>query len=170
MLRRKNHYKIYRQKLSPLTKKIKILSFLLKSLVLIAFVIFSLFVLVLIYYAKDLPQPEKFTEKPFSQSTKIYDRSGKILLYDIYGEEKRELISISEVPAYLKQAIIATEDANFYHHFGIDPRSIIRALLADLKLRKAVQGGSTITQQLIRSSFLTLEKTFERKIKIIYDF
>jgi len=167
MLRRKNHYKIYRQKLSPLTKKIKILSFLLKSLVLIAFVIFSLFVLVLIYYAKDLPQPEKFTEKPFSQSTKIYDRSGKILLYDIYGEEKRELISISEVPAYLKQAIIATEDANFYHHFGIDPRSIIRALLADLKLRKAVQGGSTITQQLIRSSFLTLEKTFERKIKEI---
>ncbi|PIS38693.1 MAG: penicillin-binding protein, partial [Candidatus Nealsonbacteria bacterium CG08_land_8_20_14_0_20_43_11] len=123
------------------------------------------FLAVFIYYARDLPRPERFTERPFIQSTKIYDRTGKVLLYDIYGEERRELIKLEEVPEHVKQAIIATEDANFYRHFGIDPKSVLRAILANLALRKAVQGGSTISQQLIRSSFLTLEKTFERKIK-----
>lgn len=123
------------------------------------------FLTVFIYYARDLPRPERFTERPFIQSTKIYDRTGKVLLYDIYGEERRELIKLEEVPEHVKQAIIATEDANFYRHFGIDPKSVLRAILADLALRKAAQGGSTISQQLIRSSFLTLEKTFERKIK-----
>jgi 1A family penicillin-binding protein len=118
-----------------------------------------------IYYTKDMPRPEKFTEKNLVQSTKIYDRTGQILLYEIYGEEKRSWVSLEAMPTYLKQMAVATEDANFYGHFGIDPRGILRAIWMDLKIKKAAVGGSTIPQQLIRSTFLTNEKTGERKIR-----
>jgi len=120
-----------------------------------------------VYYAKDLPRPEKFLEREIIQSTKIYDRLGETLLYEIYGEEKRKIVPLEKIPTYLREAVVVAEDTNFYHHFGIDPKAIGRALLANLKLRKPVQGGSTIPQQLIRSSFLTQEKTLERKIREI---
>ncbi len=122
---------------------------------------------IFVFYAKDLSRPEKFTEKAFIESTKIYDRSGEILLYEIYGEEKRKVVPLDIVPEYLKQAVILTEDANFYNHFGLDFKGIFRAILVNLKLRKPLQGGSTISQQLIRSSFLTREKTLERKVREI---
>lgn len=125
------------------------------------------FLLVFIFYAKDLPRPEKFTERSLSQSTKIFDRTGEILLYEIYGEERRTLVPFETIPASLKQAVIATEDNNFYHHFGIDPKGIARSILADLKIGSPVFGGSTIPQQLIRSTFLSNEKTASRKIKEI---
>lgn len=132
---------------------------------LLFFVFISLFLFV--YYAKDLPRPERFTEKPFIQSTKIYDKTGEILLYDIYGEEKRDVISLDQVPEYLKEAVIVAEDINFYHHFGLDIKGIIRAVLSNLRVGKAIYGGSTISQQLIRSSFLTREKTLKRKVREI---
>jgi len=125
--------------------------------------LFSLF----IYYAKDLPRPEKFTEKSFVQSTKIFDRTGETVLYELYGEEKREIIPLSYVPNHLKQAIISAEDANFYSHFGIDFGGIFRAIRINLKLGEPIYGGSTISQQLIRSTFLTNEKTIKRKIREI---
>lgn len=120
-----------------------------------------------IFYAKDFPRPEKFTERPFIESSKIFDRSGEVILYEIYGEERREVVPLSSVPEHLKSAAIVAEDANFYNHFGVDLKGISRAILVDLRLRKPIQGGSTISQQLIRSSFLTLEKTAERKIREI---
>lgn len=129
------------------------------------FIFSSLFLF--IYYAKDLPRPEKFIERELFQSTKIYDRSGQVLLYEIYGEEKREWAPLEKIPDYLKKAVIATEDANFYQHFGIDLKGIINAALANLKIMKPVYGGSTIPQQLIRSTFLSLEKTPKRKIREI---
>ena len=133
---------------------------------LLAFLFCSLFVLFLFfYYGKELPRPEKFTEKQLFEPTKIFDRTGKILLYQIYGEEKREVVPLEKIPRDLQQAVIVAEDTNFYSHFGLDLKGIIRAILADLKLGNRSQGGSTITQQLIRSSFLTNEKTMERKIK-----
>ncbi len=132
---------------------------------LLFFVFISLFLFV--YYAKDLPRPERFTEKPFIQSTKIYDKTGEILLYDVYGEEKRDIISLDQVPEYLKEAVIVAEDVNFYHHFGLDIKGIIRAVLSNLRVGKAIYGGSTISQQLIRSSFLTREKTLKRKVREI---
>ncbi|MBI3336997.1 MAG: PBP1A family penicillin-binding protein [Candidatus Staskawiczbacteria bacterium] len=125
-----------------------------------AFVVFLFF-----YYTYDLPRPEKFTESPFIQSTKIYDRTGKILLYDIYDNEKREIIPFDKISDNLKHAVLASEDARFYEHSGIDFKSIIRAILADLKLQSVSQGGSTITQQLIRSVYLTRQKTIGRKIR-----
>ena len=129
------------------------------------FIISALFLF--IFYAKDLPRPEKFTEKQFVQSTKIYDRQGQILLYEIYGEEKRTLVPLSVVPEYLKQALIATEDANFYRHFGVDFRGIMRSILINFKLKEPMYGGSTIPQQLIRSAFFSTEKTAQRKIREI---
>lgn len=136
-------------------------------------IIYALLVLVLgfsflfIYYGKDLPRPEKFTERQFIQSTKIYDRTGEVLLYDIHGEEKRTYASLEQMPEYLKNAVMAAEDSNFYNHFGIDLKGIIRSILVDLQIRKPVYGGSTIPQQLIRSTFLSIEKTAERKIREI---
>lgn len=131
--------------------------------------LFSLFagIFIFLYYAKDLPRPEKFTERQITQSTKIYDRTGEILLYDIYGEEKRIVVSLLEIPQKIQQAVIVTEDANFWKHFGLDIKSMVRALLADLKLKKPAQGASTISQQLIRSSFLSREKTLKRKVREI---
>ena len=129
------------------------------------FVFFSLSLFV--YYAKDLPRPEKFTERQLVQSTKIYDRTGDTLLYEVYGEEKRTWVSLEVIPDYLKKAVIATEDVNFYHHFGVDLKGIIRAFLADFKIGKPVYGGSTIPQQLIRSTYLSTQKTAERKTREI---
>lgn len=137
----------------------------------ITFLLFFVFLLscgfVFILVAKDLPRPEKFTEHQVFQSTKIYDRTGKVLLYELYGEEKRTIVPLSVVPKYLINAILAAEDANFYKHKGVDPKAIVRAILIDLKIGSPLQGASTISQQLIRSSFLTREKTTERKTKEI---
>ncbi len=151
-------------------KRRKILIFLkyffLWSLVLFLLIIlffFSLF----IYYARDLPRPEKFTERIVAESTKIYDRTGEVLLYELYGEEKREFIKLENVSNYLINAIVATEDANFYQHRGIDLKGIARAFYQNISEGKTVSGGSTITQQLIRTTFLTPDQTIERKIKEI---
>ncbi len=119
------------------------------------------------YYTYDLPRPEKFTENPFIESTKIYDRTGKVLLYDIYGEEKRSIVPFDKISDNLKHSVLASEDARFYQHGGIDLASIIRSLLVDLKLQSASQGASTITQQLIRSVYLSRDKTIARKIREI---
>lgn len=123
--------------------------------------------LLFLYYAKDLPRPEKFTEFTVIQPTRIYDRTGTVLLYEIYGDQRREVVPLSEVSDTMKNAVIATEDANFYHHFGLDWRGIARAVLANLKLMRTAQGGSTISQQLVRNSFLTRKKTIERKVQEI---
>lgn len=122
---------------------------------------------VFIYYTWDLPQPEKFTETPFIQSTKIYDSTGKVLLYDIYGEEKREIVSFDEISDNLKHAVLASEDSRFYQHGGIDFEGILRAAWVDLTSQSKSQGGSTITQQLIRSVYLTNQKSISRKIREI---
>jgi len=117
------------------------------------------------YFVKSFPRPEIFNERQLAQSTKIYDRTGQVLLYEIYGEEKRTWISLDFIPDHLKKAVIAAEDASFYSHFGIDLKGILRAVIADLKLGRPAFGGSTIPQQLIRSTFLSPDKTAERKIR-----
>lgn len=129
--------------------------------------IFLAAVLLFVLYTRDFPRPEKFTERPSIESSKIFDRSGKLLLYEIYGEERRKVVPLDSVPEFLKNAVIVSEDINFYNHFGIDLKGVGRAILVNLKLRKPLMGGSTISQQLIRSSFLTREKTLKRKIREI---
>ncbi|MBI2624804.1 MAG: transglycosylase domain-containing protein, partial [Candidatus Nealsonbacteria bacterium] len=156
----------YRKAFPLWAKYKKILSALKYFAFLSLFLAFGVFFL-FIYFAKDLPRPEKFTERQFTLPTKIYDREGKVLLYQIYAEEKRTVIPSEEVPYRLKQAIIAAEDANFYNHFGLDFRGIARAVLVNLRLGQPLQGASTISQQLIRSTFLGTEKTATRKIREI---
>ncbi|KPJ54777.1 hypothetical protein AMJ47_03460 [Parcubacteria bacterium DG_72] len=160
MAERKFYKKVYQT-----SKKKKIFFWVLG----ICFVSFIAMVLLgaglFVWYAKDLPRPEKFTEREFVESTKIYDRTGEILLYEMYEEERREIISLQDMPEHLKQAVIATEDANFYSHHGIDFTGIVRAIKINWNIGKPVYGGSTISQQLIRSTFLTLEKSIARKIK-----
>ena len=158
--------RIYRRKIFQKKKK-KIIITLLKILGAILFVFLFTAVILFILNIRDLPRPEKFTEGIIPQSTKIYDREGKVILYEIAGEEKRTLVSLSEIPDYLKLAVIAVEDKNFYEHQGLDFAAISRAVLIDLKLRKPIHGGSTITQQLIRSYFLTTKKTLKRKTREI---
>lgn len=139
--------------------------FILKLLFFFIFLILILGGFFLYLYIRDFPLPEKFTERYLPQSTKIYDKTGNVLLYEIYGEEKRTIVSLEEIPEFLKEAILVAEDKDFYSHKGLDFKSIIRAILVDLKLKKPIQGGSTISQQLIRSTFLSNEKTLERKTK-----
>jgi 1A family penicillin-binding protein len=153
-------------------KKNKALYWLLKFLVPALLLAILVPFLVFIFFAKDLPRPESFTEKQFVQSTKILDRTGKVLLYEIYGEEKRTLVPLSSVPEFMKNAVIVTEDSNFYNNIGIDPKGILRSILVNLHIKESVYsgsiiGGSTIPQQLIRSTFLTNEKTIQRKIREI---
>jgi len=120
---------------------------------------------VFIYYMKDLPDPSKINKRMVNESTKIYDRTGQHLLYEIHGEEKRTLISIDQVPDVVKYATIALEDQGFYKHHGFDFRGIMRAVILDVLNREIVGGGSTITQQFVKNSILTSEKRISRKIK-----
>jgi 1A family penicillin-binding protein len=124
---------------------------------------FSLF----FYFAKDLPDPQKISSRQVAQSTKIYDRTGKILLYDIHGEEKRTVVPFDEISENLKKATLAAEDAGFYQHKGIELTGILRGIYKTYFKKEVAQSGSTITQQLIKLSFLSAEKTFSRKIKEI---
>lgn len=114
---------------------------------------------------RDLPNPQRITERSIAESTKIFDRTGKILLYEIHGEEKRTLVSLTDVPLNAKNATLVAEDINFYKHIGLDWRGILRAFLVNLARGNISQGGSTITQQLVKNSVLTNERTFTRKIK-----
>lgn len=117
------------------------------------------------YYAKDLPEPGKVNARNITESTKIFDRTGEHLLYEIHGEEKRTLISFNDMPANIKYATLALEDRDFYSHHGIKFSSIARAALKDIIKQSHAQGGSTITQQFVKNSLLTREKTYTRKIK-----
>ncbi|OGY85105.1 MAG: hypothetical protein A3F54_02455 [Candidatus Kerfeldbacteria bacterium RIFCSPHIGHO2_12_FULL_48_17] len=118
------------------------------------------------WYAKDLPDPGKLRERQVAQSTQIYDRTGTILLYEIHGAERRTIIKLTDLPPYVKNATIVTEDRGFYKHPGFDVKGIIRALLKNvLKGDITGEGGSTITQQFIKNAVLTSEKHFDRKIK-----
>ncbi len=122
---------------------------------------------VFIYFSKDIPNPDKIIDRSVAESTKIYDRTGEHLLYEIHGEERRTIIELDQISQHLINATIATEDQDFYKHHGIDFRGIARAIYKDIRSGEKLQGGSTITQQLIKNSILTSERTITRKIKEI---
>ena len=125
---------------------------------------FLVLAVIFIIFSRDLPDPSNLEDRIIMESTKIYDRTGKIILYDIHGEEKRTVIPFSEIPQTIKDATIVAEDRDFYKHRGIDFKAIIRAVWLNLT-GDNLQGGSTITQQFIKKSILSDERTFTRKIK-----
>jgi len=115
------------------------------------------------FVLKDLPSPKDLINRQPPLTTKIYDRNGE-LLYKLYKSENRTLVSLSTIPVALKQATIAIEDKDFYNHNGFSIKGIVRAAKADLE-GKRIQGGSTITQQLVKNTLLTTEKTMKRKVR-----
>lgn len=129
--------------------------------------VFSLFFffipLVFIIFLQELPSPKQLSFQQSPLTTKIFDRNGT-LLYQIYANQNRTLIPLSSIPKYLQEATIAIEDKNFYKNPGVDIAAIVRAAIADIS-GKPLQGGSTITQQLIKSTLLTPEISMKRKIK-----
>ena len=118
------------------------------------------------YFTRDLPNPRLLETREIPQTTKIYDRGGK-LLYKIFADENRTIVPLSEIPDSLKKATIAIEDKDFYKHRGFDILGIIRAFRKTV-FEGSLQGGSTITQQLVKSAFLSPERTITRKIKELY--
>ena len=115
------------------------------------------------FILKDLPLPSKLSSPNTPQSTQIFDRNQK-LLYTIYSKKNQTFIPLSSTPKYMQQATIVIEDKDFYRHGAIDLRGISRALVAII-FRRQIQGGSTLTQQLVKNSLLTPERTMLRKIK-----
>ncbi len=112
-----------------------------------------------------IPDLTAFQTRKVAQSTKIYDRTGTVLLYDVNTDIKRTVVPLTDISPFIQKATVAIEDSDFYTHFGIRPTAIIRAAFTDILAGGASQGGSTITQQVVKNSLLTTDKTFTRKIK-----
>lgn len=116
-------------------------------------------------FLSDLPNPNRLASDPIAKTTKIYDRNGE-LLYEIFANQNRTVVPLSQIPKDLQHATIAIEDRDFYTHPGFDIRGIARAFFSNSHSND-LQGGSTITQQLIKSALLTPDPTIERKMKEI---
>jgi len=113
----------------------------------------------------EMPDLDSFQNRKLIESTKIFDRTGTILLYDTGKDAKRTAVPLSEISSYIPQATIAIEDSDFYTNIGIEPTSILRAVFANIATGGYGQGASTITQQVVKNSLLTKDKTITRKIK-----
>ncbi|HEY1074683.1 MAG TPA: PBP1A family penicillin-binding protein, partial [Patescibacteria group bacterium] len=115
-------------------------------------------------YGRDLPSDQTLTQWKPAEATRIYDRNGT-LLYELYGNEKRVVVSGDDISPYLRFATVAIEDQRFYDHYGIDPRGILRAAVRNAQHDNRTEGGSTITQQLAKNVYLSPRRTFDRKIR-----
>ena len=118
----------------------------------------------IIWLSRGLPNPNRLIERQIAQSTKIYDRTGKDILYEIHGDQKRTLVNLDEIPDCLKNATVTVEDKNFYKHGGFSFWAIFRTAITNI-IRRRKAGGSTLTQQFIKNAVLSPEKTYTRKIK-----
>jgi len=156
--RPKNSPLIHRKKKQKLIKKL--ISFALVS---------GLFLLIFgsIYISlisRNLPNPNELINREVAQSTKIYDRTGEHVLYEISGDQKRTLVALQDIPDNVKQATIAIEDKNFYTHGAFSVWAMFRTAVTNVLFGRSA-GGSTLTQQFIKNAVLTPEKTITRKIK-----
>jgi 1A family penicillin-binding protein len=112
---------------------------------------------------KDLPSPAKLASAEAPQSTQILDRNGE-LLFNIYRERNSTFVPLSQIPKHMQEATLSIEDKSFYYHGAIDLKGITRALYSTF-FKQELQGGSTLTQQLVKNSLLTPERTILRKVK-----
>ncbi len=143
----------------------------LRDIILVLIGLFLITTSIIIFWISSfkIPDLKSFENRTVAQSTKIFDRTGEILLYDVFENKKTATVPINQISHYIKNATVAIEDAEFYQHKGIKPTAIIRAVLANISNMLGAggysQGGSTITQQVIKNSLLTTEKSVSRKIK-----
>lgn len=119
--------------------------------------------ILLVILAKDLPRPDRIVRRE-GFATKIYDRHEE-LIYDVFENQKRTPVQLYEVPEDLRNATVAIEDKDFYRHRGFDPIGYVRAVYYVFASRRRLQGGSTLTQQLVKNVLLSSERTIARKIK-----
>lgn len=140
---------------------------ILKNIILsfMGFVFFGTAIVIVVYSQMKLPDFNNFLDYKISNSTKIYDRTGTVVLYDLQGFVRRTEIPFSEMGENIKKATIAVEDDSFYSHSGIRPKSIVRAVIANIRSGRKTQGGSTITQQVVKNALLTRDKALSRKLK-----
>ena len=111
-----------------------------------------------------IPDFHAFEDRKVTSSIQIFDRTGEVLLYNIHQDVKRTDIPFEEMGAHIKNATVAIEDSEFYNHSGIRIRSIFRAVISNI-FSSDTQGGSTITQQLVKNTLLTKKQSYSRKIK-----
>ncbi len=111
----------------------------------------------------ELPSTDEFSKFKYTEPMVVYDAKGNIIAE--LGAERRYPISIEQMPPYVYQAVVAVEDARFYEHSGIDPWGIARAMVSNIKAGRMVEGGSTLTQQLVKVIYLSPERKLKRKIK-----
>jgi 1A family penicillin-binding protein len=165
---------LFEQKILAQTKEL--VAILLKSLKnrktkptrRLIFIISILLILIISFYLlilRGLPSPKELDSRQPEVSTKIYDKNGNVL-YKIYKNENRTIVPLTQIPVHVRLATLAAEDAEFYSHPGFSIKGISRAIVQDIKTG-SIQGGSTITQQLVKNTLLTPEKTITRKIKEI---
>ncbi|PSO46668.1 MAG: penicillin-binding protein, partial [Parcubacteria group bacterium SW_4_46_8] len=103
----------------------------------------------------DIPDIDSFSDRRVKQSTKIYDRTGETVLYDLNKNVRRTTVPLSDISDNLQAATLAIEDSGFYSHLGVKPSAVIRAAWTNLKAGEFQQGGSTITQQVVKNALLT---------------
>ncbi|GIW68713.1 penicillin-binding protein [Candidatus Parcubacteria bacterium] len=112
-----------------------------------------------------IPDLDAFRARKIQQSLKLYDRTGEVLLYELYQSTKRTVVPADAIAPAMKQAVVAIEDSEFYEHHGVRPLAIARAVLANLFSLSFEQGGSTITQQVVKNTVLVADKSVVRKVK-----
>src|SRR5258708_5861078 len=154
------------RRLSLTEKRLRIMKllrlFALLSLVLVVGGVITFSVL-FAWVSRDLPQPGKVVRTE-GFSTKIFDRNGK-LLYDLFSDQRRDPVTIDQIPKTLQQAPVSTEDKDFYNHQGFDPLRLFRIVFNYLFRGGRLVGGSTLTQQLVKNVLLTNERSVTRKFK-----
>ncbi len=136
-------------------------------LILFGIGLLSISALLIWFSGLTLPNLDTFDQRRVTTSTKIYDRTGETLLFDFHEDVTRTVVTADKISTYAKQAAVAIEDARFYQHKGVEPRAIARAILTNIKNGNLLggQGGSTITQQVIKNALLTSDKRVSRKLK-----
>ncbi len=154
--RRRRHSHIRFSNVFLLSRLAKYLFFGIAGLIFLTVILF-------IWYGRDLPTPGKLVNAQTVQSTRIYDRNG-VLLYSVYKNENRTYVGLSKIPKYLQEATIAVEDKNFYKNQGFSITGYLRAV-RNIILFRSLAGGSTLTQQLVKNTLLSPQRSISRKIK-----
>ena len=132
---------------------------LLLTLVVLAVAAGAIFAL-----SRNLPSLESLRRRPNAVNTTIYDRNG-VLIAELHGAENRVLVTSNKIPDVMKEATVATEDARFYSHHGVDFQGVARAIVENIRAGSVVQGGSTITEQYVKNAYVGNERTYKRKIR-----
>lgn len=145
----------------------KVLGFILSTSIDLGIVVALAGATMFLYAYYNTVEAEELVNMEIYETTIIYDKTGDHILYELHGEEDRKVVGHDEISDYIRKATIAAEDDDFYNHIGIDFYGILRAVQKNFIQGENSQGGSTITQQLVRNTFLTREKTYQRKFKEI---